>query len=218
MSQQTSRQVILDQIRHSLGRGKLPEAMTAVLESRLQNRKSHLQMQRGQGTAADIFARNARAVGASVEKVATTDDVPAAITSYLKTQQWSAKIIIPAADLKWLPETDGLAIERRIAGHGDQVVVTGVLAAIAETGTVVITGSMDRPSSSLFLPEHHIVVVREEQLLHQQEELWPLLQTGDDHRYRAVHMITGPSKTADIEQTLQEGAHGPRSLHIILVA
>ncbi len=218
MSDESSRQAILDQIRHSLSRGTLPAAITESLESRLRQHRPHLQMQRGQGTLAELFIRHATAVGASVDRAVTTADVCTAIAAYLTTRQWPAKIIISGADLDWLDESSTFSVERRIAGHGDHVVVTGVLAAIAETGTLVIPGRKDRPSSALFLPEHHIAVVRSEQLLGQQEELWPLLRAADGGEFRAVHMITGPSKTADIEQTLQQGAHGPRSLHIILVA
>jgi len=216
MNRQSSRQAILDQIRHSLGRGSLPAAMAAALETRMQRHCPHLQLQREEGTLVEIFARHAQAVGACVETVRTTAKIPDMIKGYLETQQLPAKVIVTDADLDWLEDTDALSIERRVAGHGDDVVVTGVLAAIAETGTLVIPGRQDRPSSALFLPEHHIVVVRSGQLLYQQEEVWPLLRSSSGEHPRAVHMITGPSKTADIEQTLQQGAHGPRSLYILL--
>ncbi|HED14486.1 MAG TPA: lactate utilization protein C [Gammaproteobacteria bacterium] len=217
MNNASSRQAILNQIRRSLCRGPLPSAMVAGLESRLHQYRPHLQMQRGQGTLAELFVRNATVVGASVEMAASTASVSTVISAYLLARQWPAKVIVSGADLDWITGCTTLEVEKRIAGHGDHVVVTGVLAAIAETGTLVIPGSRERPSAALFLPEHHIAVVRSEQLFYQQEEVWPLLRAADDG-FRAVHLITGPSKTADIEQTLQQGAHGPRSLHIILVA
>jgi len=218
MSNPSSRERILQQIRRSLGRGELSAAMRSSLETRLHLNRPHLQMQRGQGTLAEVFIEHATAVGASVAMAATTADVSAIIAAYLSDRQWPAKIIISDTNLDWLEASPELAVERRIAGHGDQVVVTGVLAGIAETGTLVIPDQLDHPTAALFLPENHIAVVRSEQLCFQQEEIWPLLRSADTGRLRAVHLITGPSKTADIEQTLQQGAHGPRSLHIILIA
>ena len=71
-----------------------------------------------------------------------------------------------------------------------------------------------------FLPVNHIVVLRAEQITGAYEEGWRRLRAdGEDGAFmpRTVNLITGPSRTGDIEQRLQLGAHGPRRLHIIIV-
>ena len=68
-----------------------------------------------------------------------------------------------------------------------------------------------------FLPENHIVIVRQEQLVNHLEDGWRCAQETSNRVPRTVNFITGPSKTADIEQTLEYGAHGPKRLHVILV-
>ncbi len=55
------------------------------------------------------------------------------------------------------------------------------------------------------------------QIVRHLEDLWAQLRARLDGMPRAVSLITGPSKTADVEQTMQYGAHGPRRLHVILV-
>lgn len=98
----------------------------------------------------------------------------------------------------------------------DRVSVTPCFAAVAETGSVVLVSSPESPTSLNFLPEFHIVLVRAGQLVRHVEDVWTKLrQAGISPR--TVNFITGPSKTADVEQTIQYGAHGPRGLDVILI-
>ena len=69
----------------------------------------------------------------------------------------------------------------------------------------------------MFLPENHIVIMDVGQLVRHLEDALRLVANNRRERSRAIHMITGPSKTADVEQTIQYGAHGPRRLHAIIV-
>ncbi len=90
---------------------------------------------------------------------------------------------------------------------------------IVETGTLALFSGPDNPTTLNFLPENHIVVVNQSDILPNYEEIWPLLREryGQGVMPRAVNLITGPSRSADIEQTLLLGAHGPVRLHVILV-
>ncbi len=92
--------------------------------------------------------------------------------------------------------------------------VTGALAGVAETGSLVRCSGAD-PVRRHFLAEAHVVVLAAGQIVARIEDLWARLARGPWPR--AVNLITGPSRTADIEQRLQLGAHGPRQLHIVLV-
>jgi L-lactate dehydrogenase complex protein LldG len=68
------------------------------------------------------------------------------------------------------------------------------------------------------LPDTHIAVVRASDIVGGLENAWDRLRAAyPNGPPRTVHLITGPSRTGDIEQTIQLGAHGPRRLHVILV-
>jgi L-lactate utilization protein LutC len=109
-------------------------------------------------------------------------------------------------------------VERRAGVGSDLVTVTGAYAAVAETGSVVLLSSAESPTTLNFLPDDHLVVVRESQIVAHIEDVWTRMRKDKRAMPRTVNFISGPSKTADVEQTIQEGAHGPRRLHVILVA
>jgi L-lactate dehydrogenase complex protein LldG len=120
----------------------------------------------------------------------------------------------PLNEIDW-PQS--LTIEHRPARREDRIAVTGAFAGIAETGTLVLLSSPGSPTTLNFLPDVHIAVLRREQIVTHIEDVWTRLRAQSKAMPRTVNMITGPSRTADIEQTIQLGAHGPRSLHVILV-
>jgi L-lactate dehydrogenase complex protein LldG len=103
--------------------------------------------------------------------------------------------------------------------EGDDLVsVTGAFSGVAETGTLALTSGAPSPTLLNFLPENHIVVLDAQDLSGSYEDLWARLKA----RYgaempRTLNLVTGPSRSGDIEQTILMGAHGPKRLHIILV-
>ena len=121
----------------------------------------------------------------------------------------------PLPELAWPADWE---LARRPAAGDDHVSVTGAFAAIAETGSLVMLSGPGHPTSLNFLPDDHIVVLRASQVVAHMEDVWALLRARDGGMPRTVNIITGPSRTADVEQTIQLGAHGPRRLHVVLVA
>ena len=96
--------------------------------------------------------------------------------------------------------------------------VTGAFAGVAETGTLALTSGAPSPTLLNFLPETHIVVVDARDLAGTYEELWAKLKAQYGATMpRTLNLVTGPSRSGDIEQKLLLGAHGPRALHIIVV-
>jgi L-lactate utilization protein LutC len=95
--------------------------------------------------------------------------------------------------------------------------VTSALCGIAETGTLMLVSGEQNPTSLNFLPDYHIVVLRSDQLVPRMEDAWDTLRASFAQMPRTVNFISGPSKTADVEQTVEYGAHGPRCLHVVLV-
>ena len=105
----------------------------------------------------------------------------------------------------------GVHLERRNVTATDHCALTVARKGVAETGSLALYSSVETPILANFLPENSIVWLRASDLVAHLEQAWP---SGD--MPRAVNLITGPSKTADIEQTIVYGAHGPKRLHIII--
>jgi L-lactate dehydrogenase complex protein LldG len=119
------------------------------------------------------------------------------------------------AELAWPP---GFEVEHRAAVREDETSVTPCFAAIAETGSIVTLSGPETPSTLNFVPENHILVVHRSQVVRHLEDVWSQWRASGRAMPRSLNIISGPSRTADIEQTIQLGAHGPRRMHILLVA
>ncbi len=169
-----------------------------------------------------LFIEQAEAVATSVARVAGEDEVPRAVADYLKGQNLPAEIRIPPdpalEGLAW-SEQPLLKVTSGRARLEDATSVTAALAGVAETGTLMLTSGPTAPTTLNFLPENHIVVLKASQVVGPYEDAWDRLRAanGEGRMPRTVNFITGPSRTGDIEQTIQMGAHGPRRLHVILV-
>ena len=112
-----------------------------------------------------------------------------------------------------------LQVKTGVAVDEDAVSVTSAFAGIAETGTLMLYSAPESPTTLNFLPEVHLAVLPTDRIVGTYEDGWQRLRglLGAGKMPRVVNWITGPSRTADIEQTLLLGAHGPKRLHILLV-
>jgi L-lactate dehydrogenase complex protein LldG len=100
--------------------------------------------------------------------------------------------------------------------------ITSALYCLADTATLVLQTAPGQPRSASLLPSIHVAVIHQSQIIADLKSLYRLLETdfhaGGDPLGNSLTMITGPSKTADIEATMVYGAHGPRALHIVVIA
>jgi L-lactate dehydrogenase complex protein LldG len=102
---------------------------------------------------------------------------------------------------------------------GAAVGITAVDYALADSGSLVLLTGAGRPRSVSLLPPTHIAILQPEQIIRGLDDLFGLLATRPPNSHdlsSAVTIITGPSRTADIELTLVVGVHGPQRLHVIL--
>ena len=90
----------------------------------------------------------------------------------------------------------------------DLVSVQHGFAGIAETGTLMLPSAAERPTTLNLLPDTAVVVLRTSRVVGTYEDAWDLLRAAGAMP-RNVMLVTGPSRSADIEQTLELGAHGP---------
>lgn len=161
------------------------------------------------------FQEQVTRAAATVERIPGWADVPAAVERYAQAYPvegpWA---IAPGlADLGWPAErTTWIGGSR-----GDEPLgVSYARLGVAETGTLVLFSERRSPVSLNFLPDHHLVALAVQDIVDTQEAVWDCLRQ-ERSAPRAINFITGPSRTADVEQTLQLGAHGPRRVHVLLV-
>lgn len=164
----------------------------------------------------DLFETKARAVSTTVSRHASMTDLPAALGQELRGRNLPAAIRCgndPAlAALDW----GGLEVSHGVGRIVEPAGLSMAQAALAETGTLVLASGPDNPVTLTFLSETHFVVLRSSEICAGFEDFWPLWRArGLDPR--TLNMVTGPSRSADIGQTLQLGAHGPVALHVFLI-
>ena len=221
-----ARERILRDLRNSLGRERLDASREAELRARIAAHRRQLVPMRA--TALDdrqrvaLFVAMAEEVQATVTRVSSLAAVPEAVARYLAAENLPAELVMaPDASLDAIPWDAWplLRIRRGRAEADDRVSCTPCHAAIAETGTLMLISGARSPTTLNFLAETHIVLVRSDQVVATYEDGWDRLRAvqGTEGLPRTVNFITGPSRTADIEQRIELGAHGPRRLHIVLV-
>jgi L-lactate dehydrogenase complex protein LldF len=166
----------------------------------------------------DLFCRRVGEYQATVERTAAAD-LPAVLE---RACAELGSLVVPAGlPIEWLPvgvETvvdDGLGATALDDLDG---VLTGSALGIAETGTIVLDGGPEQGRRALTLvPDFHLCVVRAEQLVETLPEALDLLAARGS-RAHPVTFVSGPSATSDIELHRVEGVHGPRHLHVVVVA
>ncbi len=102
-------------------------------------------------------------------------------------------------------------------GTGPDIEGAGVSTALyglADTGSVVLAAGPDEPRRNSLLPEAHVTMLAEDSILPGLDELFAALGS---ELPSALAIVTGPSRSADIEQKLAVGVHGPREVHVVLL-
>jgi L-lactate dehydrogenase complex protein LldG len=218
-----SRTAILGTIRKSLGRGALELARADELARRLARPEPGPLPARAQvsGEAACTqFARYAEAAAATVERVASAAHIPAAVARYLRQHNLPPAMVAGSHPLlgkaPWDKEP-ALVLRHGRAEPSDTTGIAVAVAGVAETGTLLLASAENSPMTIHMLPETHIVAVEAAHIVGSYEEALALLVDGGAGLPPSVLFVTGPSRSADIEQTLQLGAHGPKRLHILII-
>ncbi len=213
----SARDEILGRVAKAVGRDEIdPETETRLTE-RLRHSPAQLRP-RWDGDPIERFVAKLRAVAASVDVVGTVSDVPQSVQTFLRENDIPLVVTMAPDDrLNLYPWPDDLEISRRNVVPDDVTSITAAEAGVIETGSLVLRSSPKSPTGMNFLPENHIVILHQEQLVKNLEDGWVSAHDSSGGVPRTVNLVTGPSKTADIEQTIEYGAHGPRRLHVVLL-
>jgi L-lactate dehydrogenase complex protein LldG len=162
------------------------------------------------------FVRRAQFAHAEVRELESDAEIPAAIADLLRSKNLPAVIHLPpnAPDLAW-DSAPGLTRETSPSGPDDAALAIAPYA-IAETGTLVYPSRADAPASWHFRAGFEIAILRAGNIMPHMETALARLKR-DDELPSTINFVTGPSRTGDIEQTLELGAHGPKALAILVV-
>lgn len=165
------------------------------------------------------FITKLQTSSASVDQAHNRNELVASVVAFLQQQQQALRLcIMPHPQLQGLPWPTQLDVQERTVRVEDLSVLSYACCAIAETGSLVLQSGHDTPSEGNFLPENFICVIRREDILAYMEDVWDRLRGDAASMPAMLNLISGPSRTADVEQTIQLGAHGPRRLHVIVLS
>ncbi len=170
------------------------------------------------------FRAMSERMSSTFDEVPHLAEAPAAVARYLDAQGLPRQAVVwPTLEaLNWAGA--GIAVESRPPKRdetqgADPVGITGCFCALAETGTLVLASGPQTHASTHLLPETHIALVPASRIVKGMEDAFSLLRDergGENMLPRALNMVSGPSRTGDIELTIVLGAHGPYRVHIVL--
>ena len=220
----SARDNVLGRVRKALGKAGRDAAQVAAAEATI---AAHVQGPRPVRADDRVlrFMQRARDMESNVERLAEPAAIPAAVARYLDGLRLAPALAAPKsgagvcwpefAALDWAGA--GLDIQARPTTGNDWLGITGVFCAIAETGTMVLLAGADTPTASALLPDTHVAVVPAGRVVDGMEDAFALIRRERAALPRAVNLISGPSRTGDIEQTIVLGAHGPFRVHILVI-
>ena len=170
----------------------------------------------GAGSLADRFIEKVTSprVAATVTRLSSMAEVPAAVSDYLQARGLPPSIALQPNEALQALDWSAFEVHARVAAK-EPVAIGIARAGIAETGSLVFHSGPDLAVLGNFLPLHHLVVLSSHKLLPYLDDYAALM--ADQPMPRNLNLITGASGTTDIEGSLVLGAHGPRYLHVLVI-
>ena len=219
-----SREAVLGRVRRALGKAGADDAAREAARAYVAAH-AHGPRPAMPEDLVQRFLSRASDMASTVERIASVEDIPRAVARYLGAltlppslamQESRSGVCWPEfGALDW--QAQGLDIEARPTAGDDRIGITGTFCAIAETGTLVLITGEPWPIASALLPDTHFAVVRADRIVSGMEEAFALIRAERPTMPRAVNLVSGPSRTGDIEQTIVLGAHGPFRMHVVVV-
>jgi L-lactate dehydrogenase complex protein LldG len=213
----SARERILNRIRSARGRsGPASPGERADAQAWIDRQSEGPKPTVGLDVLAHFEAQAAR-MSSTTDRVHGLHEVPAAVARYLEAHQLPLQAVCwnTLGELDWAGA--GLSVEARRPQADDAVGISSVFVAVAETGTLMMLSGPDTPASMHLLPETHIAIVPADRVVAHYEDGFKRIRTERGRLPRATNLVSGPSRTGDIEQTIVLGAHGPYRVHVILV-
>jgi L-lactate dehydrogenase complex protein LldG len=214
----TAKETILWRVRRAtrdIPEGERPEDVTVERGYRKQDTAAREEI-------VERFAKSVAEYEATARRV-TSDELSGAIEVALARRGVKRLVIPPYLPEEWIPEgieTLRDAARPRLTNEEldtSDGVLTGCALGIAQTGTIVLDSRRAQGRRALtLLPDYHLCVVREDQIVGLVPEAFAKLEAAVKSEGRAITFISGPSATSDIELDRVEGVHGPRTLEVLI--
>ncbi len=167
-----------------------------------------------------LFCSRVADYRADVRRV-SADEVVAVIGLVCRERGVRRIGVPPGLPAEWRPDSLELLEDRHLTAReldGLGGVITGCTVGVADTGTIVLAGGPIEGRRALTLvPDLHICVIRNEQIVELVPEAIAVLDSLVVQEQRPLTFISGPSATSDIELSRVEGVHGPRTLVALVV-
>jgi len=199
--------------------GQPAEARRVAVEARLAGHPAGPvpQQARAEGPArlAQFIAR-AEAAAATVSRVSEIAALPAALARELRARNLPAAVRLGSEPLFEGLDWGTLEASRGVGRIDEPATLSRAAFGLAETGTLALLSGPDNPVTLTFLGETHFAVLRAADVCGGFEDFWERWRAAG-HDSRTINLVTGPSRSADIGQVLQLGAHGPVALHVFVV-
>lgn len=220
-----AREAILNNVRRALHATDANEERARTVSGRLERPVANTVPLRALESRVELMARfraSLEGQSADIFEVSDVGEIPSIIMGYLKQNQLPLGIRMGndpyLGEIPWQSETE-LTLSHGPTDGQDMVTLSKAFASAAETGTLFLCSGPNNPTTLNFLADTHIVVVDERNIYGSYEEVWGSIRAdyGAGTMPRVVNLIGGPSRTADIEQTIVKGAHGPRRFAVIIV-
>lgn len=214
----SARENILARIRGQTGKaGATNEGELAAVRSHISNHQRGPLPTFAMHDPVRHFVEECARLTTTITEVAGLADVPLEVARYIASASLRPRCVgWPGfASLDW--QATGIQYDNRPANGDDMIGITGCFCAIGETGTLLLLGAPNTPKSTALLPETHICIVKKSRMVPTMEDAFQLMRNEIGEPPRATFFVSGPSRTADIEQTIVIGAHGPYRVHVILI-
>jgi L-lactate dehydrogenase complex protein LldG len=214
----SARDNILARIRAKTGRaGLTTDAELAAVRAHVALRGRGPQPSIARREPVENFIAECARLKSTTAEAGGMAEVPVEVARYLASEKLPARVVgwREFAGLDWAAA--GARFDDRPANGDDAVGLTGCFCAIGETGTLLLLGAAATPKATALLPETHICVVRRSRIVPTMEDAFAMMRAEIGEPPRATFFVSGPSRTADIEQTIVIGAHGPYRVHVILI-
>ena len=223
----SARETILSNIRAAKQKAGLPDSDRNAARTRISDPKPNLvpELGRTEGPErVEQFIAKLTELAGTHTVLDTEAEVPRAVSDFLKENNQPNHILMAEGsdlcDLNW-HDAPMLDIKQGTATPREASVVTRTFGGVAETGSLIILSDETNPPGNIFLPENHVAIIHTSQIEANLEGIWVKLrskQRSDSTTMpRSVNMISGPSRTGDINATMYMGAHGPKRLHVLIV-
>lgn len=203
--QKGAEEALVEQVLRACARGPMPKQVADV---------------------AGLFVERAKAMLCTVACVPDAQAAVREVASYLAQNKLTGTVAVwPALEEAFRPHgllsalntVEGCQSRLGAPQGSDLIGLSGVACAVAETGTLCFASNSAEPASTHLLPETHIALVYADQIVHTMEHAFERLREQGRQAPRALNFVSGPSRTADIEQTIVLGAHGPYRVHVVVI-